>query len=679
VSGDFVAFEPNSLQRLSSNLDALAQTLEGNLSKISTTISAANGHVKGSGQVAFWASKARSDANDMASRSRRAWELVRQGQAYKPPNFSGPIFSPGMVNIDWSATSQSGQQAQQDARDLNLGKKATREQLAAAARSVANHKADKAYLSTFWGSVDPRVAAELARILHEQDSAQGKQGRPLSEGSKRILADLASGMAAASRSGLLPASVENALEKPPGNDMWSPAMLFKYGPNGSQYDAAFLKAMGASVLDWRRKYGQMPSFDTRTQKWSAPDGAWYMSLGAVHGLGGQIEWPDGWNKAIGAIADNDPAGSILNRVAQNGKASRDLMQDKQYAKDIVNPNWVVPRYGGLGKAADISGAPGRVVVAATANRDKFPTETANAALNAFLAIAALRKGAGKIDDTKGNLALNDELPGDLTRAVAVMGTQYISDLLSAADGNPGSTGLDDDHRRIALNDVDLKIYLSVLAKDPTALGIFRGGIDSETAHAASEDLLKGVKASDDSRLLGKLGGLAALAAANSSYEQAEKADMAAARKLQLLTTVVGVGTGVPLPKMPDQTSDAVSWLKFLTSQTSGRAGSLFDTGHAAEAQMANEDRYESVLAQAKLPVAQGIYAAWMQGKLKLPPGHEIPRELMQGDHLVLRDDVAVTRFNIWFTDLPKNLRTPYTDFEDGFNHATEKRRDQWKK
>jgi hypothetical protein len=678
-----VAFEPSSLQQLSNNLGVLAQNLEGNLSKIVSLVTTSGGHVNGSGSISMWATKARDDANDMSSRAREAWELVRQGKAYRPPNFS-PVFSPGMVDIDWAGTSKSGRQGQQDAKDLNLGKSATREQLAAAARSVANHKGDKVYLTQFWANADPKLVQQLARILHAQDMVNGKPNQPpLSKSSKKILADLAIGVAAATRLDTLPAdkknSLESAIENPQDHDMWSSAMLFKYGPDGSKYDPSFLKAMGAKALDWRSSYGGMPS-RVSPNMYAAPDGAWYTSLGIVGPwptTGGGRNVQD-WDHSARTVADNDPAASILDRVGQNSAASRALLQSKEYAEDLVKPNWVVPTFGGDQKDIDISGSPGRVIVAGTANRAKFPTETANAALNVFSAAAKLRKGyPDDVGDVDGNLSLKAQLPPELTRALAVMGTQYIPEALSAADGHRGSTVLSDDRKQVDLTTTDLKTYLSLLAKDPTALGIYRGGIDHAISEAARQKLLKGGSISDGPWLVGELYGLAALAAANENYGKAAAADMAAARNLQLLTTTVGIATGAPLPELSGTAKTVVPWLKFLAGQGSGKAASMFDTGHAAEAGMANEKNYEQVVAEAKLPVAQAIYDLWQQGHISLSGEHKIPNELMQGDRLVLRDDASVSRFSSWFDNLPENIRYPYSRLQGGYHNATGKNKNQW--
>lgn len=703
MSGDFVAFEPSSLQQLSSKLDALAQTMEGNLSKVSSLISAAGGHVRGSGNIAFWAGKARADANDMASRSKQAWELVRQGKAYKPPGFN-TVFSPGLVNLDWAATSQGGRQAQRDAHDLNLGKQATRQQLAAAARSVANHKADKQYLATFWNSVDPKVAAELARILRQQDAAHGEQKQPLGEGSKKILADLAAGLAAASRDGLLPSKAQAALENPPGDDMWSPAMLFKYGPKGKgAYDSKFLQAMGQKALDWRRTHEQMPRgrfYKDGTGRISyAPTGAWYQSLGLHPTLD--------WDKITPLVADNDPAAAILDRVSDSPDASRGLLQSKVYAHDLVNPNWVIPDFSG-GKGVDISGPAGRVVVAGTSDREHFPKETANAALNVMLEVAALRKDYGKpITDQKGNLELKKTLPEDLTGALGVMGRQYVPDLAHSVNNNGGATELIG-ASGIILNKDDLRTYLTVLATDPTALGMFRGGVDSETVKAGRDALLLGAHGSDDVRRLGQLNGLISVAESNKSYGDAQIADMAAARRLQLLNTAVGIGTGVPLPTLQGKAQKAVDWLKFLAGQGSGQAGSLFDTGHGAEAQYMNERSYDNRLAQLSIPAAQAILDLARLDPNKLPDdvawptdkegknarkharddargrilearamAAKFPLVTPYNNAILLRNQADVSEFNHWFDGVRKSLLDPYHDNSAGYQQETDAHKNSW--
>lgn len=703
MSGDFVAFEPSSLQQLSNKLDALSQTMEGNLSKISSIISAAGGHVSGSGSVASWVAKARADANDMASRSKQAWELVRQGKAYKPPGFN-MVFSPGLVNVDWAATSQGGRQAQRDAHDLNLSKQASRAQIAAAARSVANHKGDKRYLSTFWNSVDPRVATELARILHEQDAAQGEHGQPLSGGSKRILADLAIGLAAASRDGILPSKTQDCLENPPGGDMWSSAMLFKYGPKGKNaYDSTFLEAIGKKALDWRRAHEQMPRGrfykDGTGSIFDAPKGAWYQSLGLYPTID--------WDKSAPIVADNDPAAAILDRVSDSPEVSRELLQDKKYVHDIVNRDWVVPEFSG-GKGIDISGPAGRVIVAGTSDRQHFPPETATAAVNVMLEVAALRKNYGKpIADEKGNLELKNSLPQDLTRALGVMGRQYVPDLAHSVN-NVGGATKQSGHGGIILNKDDLRTYLTVLSTDPTALGIFRGGVDSKTVSATRDALLLGDYSSDEIKLLGRLNGLLSVAESNRKYGDAEIADMASARRLQLLNTAVGIGTGVPLPSFKGKAQSAVDWLKFLAGQGSGQAGGLFDTGNGAEAEYENERNYDKRLAQTQLPTAQAILDLARLNPDKLPDDVEWPTDKEGGaarqdaraearkvilearaaaakfplatpDHnrISLRNSSDVADFNNWFSQLKSIVLKPYGKNVDGFEQETNANRNTW--
>jgi hypothetical protein len=699
MSGNFVAFEPSSLQQLSNKLDALAQTLEGNLSKVSSAISAAGGHVRGSGNIGLWAGKARTDANDMASRSRQAWELVRQGKAYKPPSFN-MVFSPGLVNVDWAATSQGGRQAQRDAHDLNLGKQATREQLAAAARSVANHKADKQYLGTFWNSVDPKVAAELARILHEQDAAHGEQKQPLSGGSKKILADLAAGLASASRNGLLPSNAQTALEDPPGDDMWSPAMLFKYGPKGKgAYDSKFLQAMGQKALDWRRTHEQMPRgrfYKDGTGHFSyAPAGAWYQSLGLRPSMD--------WSKIAPLVADNDPAAAILDRVSDSPEASRGLLQSKKYTHDLVNPDWVIPDFLG-GKGVDISGPAGRVIVAGTSDRRHFPPETANAALNVMLEVAALRKDYGNpITDPKGNLELKSSLPPDLTRALGVMGTQYVPDFADSVGNVDGATKISGGE--VMLKKDDLRTYLTVLATDPTALGLFRGGVDSKTISASREKLLLGKHASQDAELLGRLNGLVSVAEANKKYGDAQLADMAAARRVQLLNTVVGFGTGVPLPSLKGKAQTALNWLKFSASQGNSQAGGLFDTGNGAEAEYANERNYDERLAQARLPAAQAILDLARLNPDKLPQDVAWPTDkearkdaqrqarltiheariaadsypFVRPDHgrIFLRNPSDVTEFTRWFAHNKSIVMDAYLANTNAFDDETQADRNTW--
>lgn len=699
----YVGFEPHNLDQLSKRLGSLAQTLASNLPQIASIITSQGGSIRGASNTAKWVGEARDDAEDISYRSRSAWELYRKGQSYRPPDFAGPVPG-GLVWLDWAGTSKSGRQGHNDATTLDQGAKtSTKAELASAARSLANHKNDRNYLAEFWRTVDPGLVPKLARILHQIDSQNGEHPtRPLDDSGTKILADIASGLAAASRQKYkFPTDARNAVgnveanvENPPSNDMWSSSMLFKYGPNGKQYDPTFLKLMGDKVLDWRQKYGKMPTADPVKGQVSISHGTWYSSLGILPELDGA--WPGtyrahhysfyDWNKAAPTIAANDPGAAVLGRIGENSKASRTLLQDGNRAKEVVSPSWKIPQFSPVGadKGIDISNSAGRVVVAGTANRAKFPTETANAAANVFRAAASLRKGYPKpVDKVPGNLELNAALPAGLSRALGTMGTQYVTDLTYGLGSDGGATKADGSD--VEVNETDLRTYLSLLAKDATALGIFRSGIDKEIARSTVTGLRKADRAPDELGLLGRLSGLTALAAANERYTQAELQDMAAARNLQLLNTTVGIATGAPLPETSGAKKVAVDWLKFLANQEGSQAGELFDPGHAAETEFSNEKNYDIASQSDRYAVGQGIYSALRSSDPTLKSlFHDYavelpPKQIRHNGRLLLDTPDDISAFNKWFNSLPGRIIAADKSAQYGFMIATSDHKDQWYK
>jgi hypothetical protein len=237
------------------------------------------------------------------------------------------------------------------------------------------------------------------------------------------------------------------------------------------------------------------------------------------------------------------------------------------------------------------------------------------------------------------------------------------------------------------------------------LGLFRGGVDSKTISASSERLLLGEYASQDAEVLGRLNGLASVAEANKKYGDAQLADMAAARRVQLLNTVVGLGTGVPLPALKGKAQTALNWLKFSASQGSNHAGGLFDTGNGAEAGYANERNYDERLAQARLPAAQAILDLARLNPDKLPqdvawPKDEKDREEAQRharsvirearvaadsypftrpDHgrISLESPSDVTKFTHWFAHNKSIVMDAYLKNTNAFDDETQADRNTW--
>jgi hypothetical protein len=516
---DFVAFEPNRLDQLAKRLQTLARTLDGDLDQIASIIEGLGGHITGSSRTRYWATKAQDDANDMTFRAQRAWEAYRR-ERQRPP-LVGPVAHPGTVGINWVETSQGGRQAAGDAAGFtaaarNKNAEESRRELRRLAQSLRNHVGDKDYLSTFWSHVDPGMAARLARLLHDQDAAAGVGENtgsfPLGDESKNILANVAAGLVALRSNGLaLPPQVREAMVNPPGDDLWSPIMLAKFGPNGDKWDPHLLAAMA---------HHQLYRIDER-----------------------------------GTYRDLDPMRAILTKVGESSAASRVLLGDQDTgvsdAATLMRASalYAKARYDGLPGIDDVAG---RVMVSAA----RVQRGDGAAAHYAAQSVANLVAATHQWVADKGRLRL--ELPRGVRSGMVEVAALYLPDF-AASSSNSGSgvqtTDKNTKSWHVVMGHDFVKDFLREAAADPKDLGFLKGKAKAYVSVASMMSVLGRGIGTYTGNAAGLLGMLQAIDAEQKISKGREK-DVDAEAAKGLLDTLNSLAGLIPGEKLAGVLAEA---------------------------------------------------------------------------------------------------------------------------
>jgi hypothetical protein len=249
VQSDEVGVSPERLDGLASALESLRDVLAANVPIIVNTLESYwNGAVS---LMPLKQAQARSpaDAADMRARSNlaRAW-------MDNPANID--VVTGGLAYIPWDATSVDSQDATLDAHTLaDAEKSGNRAQILAVEQDIKDHLAEGTaglpFLSAFYNEAGPAVAG-LAASLYVQGGSNFKQ--PLTAQDRQTVNAYASGLAYVLKNGggrtALSAQTLNALANAP--DMWSMAMLVKYGPAAAAYGngagSQLLQAVGNATV-----------------------------------------------------------------------------------------------------------------------------------------------------------------------------------------------------------------------------------------------------------------------------------------------------------------------------------------------------------------------------------------------------------------------------------------------
>ncbi len=249
---DEVGVEPERLAELASALENLRDVLAAEVPVITSTMqeywAAGTGQPINLAPLAQAQSRAPQDAADMRAR-------VNLAQAWMANPASIDLVTGGMAWIPWDGKALDEQDASLDARNLAAAEKSgNRQAILAVEQDIRDHldegPAGIAFLSGFYNDASPQVA-NLAGALYSMD---GTISQPLSGPDQRILRTFATGLASVMKSATgqlaLTPQTMNALTSAP--DMWSVAMLVKYGPAAAQYGTLrgpeFLRAVRQATV-----------------------------------------------------------------------------------------------------------------------------------------------------------------------------------------------------------------------------------------------------------------------------------------------------------------------------------------------------------------------------------------------------------------------------------------------
>jgi hypothetical protein len=233
--GDEVGVVPERLGQVASALEHLRDVLAVNVPIVVSTMQ--QYWADGTGQPVSLAplrqAQARSveDAADMRARANLA-----QAWMDNPANID--VVSGGVAYIPWDGKTVSAQDARLEAQDLAAAEKSgNRAEILAVEQDINDHIAEGSaglpYLAAFYDQAAPQVA-NLAAMLYSQG---GTLKQPLSVQDQQILNSFATGLAGVMKNGTgnvaLTRQAMSALTNAP--DMWSMAMLVKYGPGARAY------------------------------------------------------------------------------------------------------------------------------------------------------------------------------------------------------------------------------------------------------------------------------------------------------------------------------------------------------------------------------------------------------------------------------------------------------------
>ncbi|WP_405778137.1 hypothetical protein [Streptomyces sp. NBC_00859] len=483
------------------------------------------------------------DGRDMAKRADLARNLEEHGGM-------GVCTPDGnILDIPWDMSGvrkESAKEAKQEAETL---KKAlddpkaggSREDIKAIAQSLADHQDDPAYLTAFAAAGGIADAARVGTAFHQEDGTHG--GKVLNDDSTKVIGQYATGINrifALQKSGKIPPNPDyaKALSDPPGGDMWSVGMLFKYGPKGDQWDPTVLSQVGGAMLDWRDKQKAMrPSYASASPPYSAggyvgkDDGGWYHSLGLDPDY--LSKGADDNDRIVDGIRDNDPALAVISRIGENPDASRDLLghdndASKRYAKDLVDFKWQTPG----APPRDDSDGPRRVLTLAATDRSPEHIDQSGAAAANIFAAASAQKDAfdGRNDFEKDEYA---SYPNGTAVALAGITGTWAKDIgATGMAADPGTFGYSSKSHTLVTNNDDMVKAMQLFTQHNSgAAAMFDATLHQQVSEAAgSKD------AENQLVAMGNTAGMFTKAKVGIEYSKAEQVDEDHKFNLAMLNT-----------------------------------------------------------------------------------------------------------------------------------------------
>ncbi|MFG2722956.1 hypothetical protein ACGFW5_32345 [Streptomyces sp. NPDC048416] len=682
--GDYVGVDPVRVRKLADRL----QDLEGALAKHGALIRKNFTSWESGLDLSLLGQQTQAvgdDARSMSKRADLARSLLLEGDASGMCTPDGDI-----INIPWDMTDVNAQSAKEAKQEAATLKKAlddpkgasSREDIEAIARSLADHQDDPTYLAAFANAGGVVDAARVPRALHTEDGTHG--GDVLSKDSQNLVAQYATGINRIFKlqsAGKIPPNPEyaKALTNPPGDDMWSVGMLFKYGPKGNEWDTDVLTKVGGAMLDWRSKQPTMrPGYASAMPPYSAGgyvgkgDGGWYHSLGLDPDYASFSKGPDENQSIVDGIRANDPALAVINRLGENADASRHLLADndsgQRYAADLVDYQWQTP---GPVTLDDSDGVRQVLTLAATDQTPGHIDESGVAAANILAAAAKQKDLFDSRTDKHYKKANYVNYPNGTAVALAGITATWADDLggtgMSTKSGTAGYSAKY--HSLIGNNADTVKVMQLFVKNNPGAAAMFDVALHEKVSSAAaSKDPTKALTA------IGDTAGMLTKAKVNESYTDAQQIDEEHKTNKIILDTAGSLFGFVPAPKLGEAASKlsqkiAEKGLKY--SQNLALIGRTvvapqtdpFSTDNAAKQDALNVDSAKDQKVAFTSSIAQGLIRS---GAVPPPTGASWYDPQTGTISPNASNDID---FQGWWNRLPSSAGQYQSVFYGGFDHA----------
>jgi len=309
-----VGVDPDQVAKAATALEQLRDALAANVPTIVNTMSS---YAAGVNTAVLKQAQARSvgDAADMRARSNLALAWMSN-----PENIDGTYG--GLAFVPWSGQALDNADAKFEAQALALAESSSdptiaAQQLQGIEQDLKDHMSDSAWLGAFYSNAAPYVA-KLATTLHNLD-ANGQQYNNrftvLTQSDQQVLATFAKGLAAADKSGTLTPEAVQAIANAP--DIWSAAMLIKFGPPGSAWATSEQKGpQNPDGLSLLAVLTDNVYKDEQTGKIKIPLGGGYNRYTA-----------DDQQQLQGTLSNYDPLTVMLKADSQNKNAAWQVMGD----------------------------------------------------------------------------------------------------------------------------------------------------------------------------------------------------------------------------------------------------------------------------------------------------------------------------------------------------------------
>ncbi|GAA2105571.1 hypothetical protein [Actinomadura alba] len=488
LSNGIASVSPNGLRQLESTLRLATEALPRHGSRIQALLSAAGPHDVSTVQCKRTAAWCYDQARQMRTRIHYALADDNVSPMFGVMN-RGLAQIPDAHRFGRSEMEQLAKlQAQAYHKNLEHPSEGSQAALADIGESLQENSKDGKYLKTFFDAVPAGSIGKLAITLrgqHKDDDPVRKT--ILDSKDKQIVANFGSAVAAASRKKVLNRHAQDALSKSQGVDMWSSAMLLKFGPPGKEWDPELLAGMTNSILAWSRRQREAymphppprPPYESFRKPFNDTE-QWALDLG-LNPTDALIASRDP-AKVKQVVAQWDPVIPVLKRATENGTAARlslgnykDPASAARAAGDLIDPLWLERH-----PSKDLEPQVNAFLKAATTAK-RGGSDDMRMAAQSF---ASILDAVSKLPDRRESVKI--VIPAQTRHTLTQIAGAYGHDLMrsvapaNTSNGAANITQPDDEYWLTLSNPQYVQTFLQKVLIDPKDLGYFKGITDALT-------------------------------------------------------------------------------------------------------------------------------------------------------------------------------------------------------